>query len=111
MFMKMESLLDKVQNIEDEIADRLVKVSEEHNIKIGDLRAAEGTVIEDVREQAEKRGDRIVKEHISAAAEEINSLRQDEVRSVASVHETAKEHRKEAIDKAVESFRNMFVNG
>lgn len=106
----MESLLDKVQHVEQEIADRLDQVERDHVIRLGDLREAEEKVLEDIRLQAEKRGQRINKEKVSAAEEEINSLKQDQILSVKGVHDSAKAHRETAINQSVQLFSKTYLS-
>ena len=105
----METLLDKVQSIEREVAERVRQVTDEQAAKIGDLREAETKVIDDVREQAEGRGARIIKENIAAAEDEINSLKQDQARSVESVRSSTPEHRQGAVTLAVDLFKKTFL--
>lgn len=105
----METLLDKVQSIEREVAERVRQVESEHASKLEDLREAEPKVIDDVREQAEARAASIIKENIAAAEDEINSLKQDQARSVDSVRSSTPEHRQGAVTLAVDLFKQTFL--
>lgn len=105
----MQTLLDKVQKIEEEIEDRISTSKSHYAEQFNDLLNAEASVIEEVRRQAEKRGRDIIAEQVKRAEEEINAMKQDEARSVKSIHTVAQERRAEAVEKALALFKKTYT--
>ncbi|MFH1354307.1 MAG: hypothetical protein ABIH36_03375 [bacterium] len=105
----MESLLDKVDQVEQEIKDRLAQVEKDCREQLSDIRAAEGDVVEEVRVRAEKQGQQIIREQVQKTQAEINAMKQDRERSVAALHKIADGNRQQATDKVVALFAKEYT--
>lgn len=107
-FKNMESLLDKVNRIEQEMKERLQQVEKSGKEQLADLTAAENDVVDEVRQRAEKQGQQIIQEQVRRAQTETNAMKQDREQSVAALRDTAEKNERRAADKVVELFASEF---
>ena len=94
----MESLLDKVGNIEQEAKERLDQVEKSGREQLADIQAAENDVVDEVRGRAERQGQQIIQEQVQRAQAETNAMKQDREQSVLALHKTADSNRQQATD-------------
>ena len=105
----METLLDKVQKIEQEISTRLKQVGEKSKAQLSDLLSAEPAVLDGIRQKAERKAVAIIKEYEAAAEAEVNVLRQDQQRTVAAVKEQAEKNQARTVKQALQLFEEKYL--
>lgn len=101
----METLLTKVQRIEQAQQARITQAEIEEQLRVRVLSEREQAVLAEVRARAEQRGAAIKLERLAAVEAELNAWRQDESRSVAILHESADRNRPQALARALDLFR------
>lgn len=99
----METLLKRVQKIEEEAAERLLEVEQSGRQELSALINNEQQLMADITREATRKGQRIKAEAISIAKREINEMKQERDKSVDLVHQVAQSNRPKAV-KMIEDF-------
>ncbi|MAF80814.1 hypothetical protein CL628_02260 [bacterium] len=105
----MQTLLQKVEKIETAAQQKIQAARDAGTDNINKLVADEEQVLEEVRGAATKRGQAIVKEKVDAAKGTLNALHQEEDKSVATIHDTAKQNRSAAIKFVINLFNTDYL--
>jgi len=105
----METLLHKVQRTEGEARERISQVEEKGKSALADLLAAEESVLEEVRAQAEKRAAVIIKEQVQQAGSEVNAMRQDKQKSLEAVGAQSQANRQGVTTRIIEFFEEAYL--
>lgn len=106
----METLLEKVKKVEEEVSERLAEIEKQGKTQLADLMSTEKDVVEAVREQAEAEGKEIIGEQVKKAHAETNAMKQDREKSLDSIRESAERNRNDAVDKIVDIFRETYLS-
>lgn len=104
-----DTLINKVERIEKEVTDRTAQVQQERKEQLADLKVAEGKVMDDIRRQAETKGQEIVNRLIEQVKNEINQMKQDRENAVKAIHEQAEKNMTNAMIKTVSMFEEMYL--
>lgn len=106
----METLLDKVKKVEEEISERLDEIARRGKTQLVDLISTEKDVAAAVRVKAEAEGKEIIKEQVQRAHAETNTLKQDRDKSLDSIGVSAKKNRRSAIEKVLDIFQETYLS-
>lgn len=105
----MKTLLQKIKETEAEATAIVKKTETVGKRNISDLLSGEEAILEDIKNDAEKRGESIIKERVKLAQDRVNSLKQDEAASTTVVHEAAKKNRSHALKVAWHLFSEAYL--
>lgn len=105
----METLLIKVKALEEEARERLGEVEAAGRKRIDNLVENEQQVMAAIRWEAEKKGTSIEGEAVKKAKNEINSIKQERIKSVSQVHEAAAKNRAEAVQMIEAVLENEYL--
>jgi vacuolar-type H+-ATPase subunit H len=105
----METLLDRVKKVEEEVSDRLSEIEKQGKMQLADLISTEKDVVEAVRVKAEAEGNEIIKEQVEKAHAETNALKQDREKSIESIRVNAESGRRDAVEKVVDIFKKTYL--
>lgn len=106
----METLLDKVKRVEEEVSERLSAIERRGKTQLTDLISTEEDVVEAVREKAEAEGKEMIREQVKKAYAETNAMKQAREKSLDSIRVSAERNRNDAVDKIVDIFRETYLN-
>jgi len=106
----METLLDKVKIVEEEINGRLKQIDSQGKKQVADFISTEKDVVEAVRMKAEGEGKELIKEQVQKAHAETNAMKQDREKSLVSIQDGAKRNRSNAVEKIVDIFRKTYLD-
>ena len=104
-----DTLINKINKIENEVEERTAQVQQERKEQLADLKVAEEKVLDDIRQQAETRGQEIVNRSIGRVKNEINQMKQGRENAVKAVHDQAEKNMTNATIKAVSVFEEMYL--
>jgi vacuolar-type H+-ATPase subunit E/Vma4 len=104
----MDTLLSKINRIEQEVAERLTQIEADGQAELADLKAAEKDVLEGIRRKAEQKAAAIIHEYEAAARAEVGALKQDESQAVTMVGGQASRNRRQAVQQALKFFRQAY---
>jgi hypothetical protein len=106
----METLLDKVKKVEEEVSERLSGIEKAGKTQLADLLSTEKEVAEAVRAKAEAEKTEIVKEYVRKAHAETNAMKQDREKSLASIKESAENNRAGAVEKVMDLLKETYLS-
>ena len=106
----METLLDKVKKVEEEVNERLSEIEKTGKTQLADLLSTEKEVVDAVRQQAETEKTRIIKEYVRKAHAETNAMKQDREKSLDYIKESAEKNRADAVQKVVNILKETFYH-
>ncbi len=106
----METLLDKVKKVEEEVSERLHEVEKRGKLQLADLISTEKDVVVAVRLKTEVEGKEIIKEHVQKAHTETNALKQDREQSLVSIRTSAEQNRHNAVEKVIDILKETYLS-
>lgn len=106
----MDTLLTKVQSVEEEAENLLARAEEAGQKNVADVRGRESQMMEEVRLAAQKRGEQIVKEKVAQASGQINKIQDEEEAALKATRGSAEKNRKEVVAAAIEFFQKDYLN-
>lgn len=105
----METLLKKVQTIE-EAAQALVAEAQQTQMNaLRDLQSREEDMLAETRLKAQERGKKILAEKLSVAEKEINTIKQQGTQSAKMVYEAAQQNRAAALQLVTKLFNEEYI--
>ena len=107
----MKTLLDKVQHVEQEAAAIIAAAEKTGKQAIADIVDVEEEVLAEIKERAEKKGEKIIKERVQKAQDEVNRVHQDDSLSTSMVHEAAEKNKEMALKRAWQIFKDEYLQG
>lgn len=106
----METLLDKVKRVEEEVSERLGEIERQGKTQLTDLISTEEAVVEAVCEKAEAEGKEMIREQVKKAHAETNAMKQAREKSLDFIRVSAEKNRKDAVGKVVDIFRELYLS-
>ena len=105
----METLITKVETIEQQAQELVSKVRTEGEEKLRELTSAEESLLGEVKARAERKAESIIKDRTKKAQDAVNTAHQDDSTVTASVHSTAEKNREHAITLALSLFTKEYL--
>lgn len=104
----MNTLLDKVAEIEREAQALLDQAEKEAEQRVQEMADRREAMLSDVRTRAEQRAEMIRKEMLERAKTEANDLKQIQTATLKQVKESAAKNRSDTLQWAIQEFRNEY---
>lgn len=104
----MESLLQKIQEIEQGAHALIQQAEESKRTALQDISTVEKEALEHARTRSEQKGQQILSEAVAKAKQEAHQILQDDHETVQKIHEVGKQQRSAATATLIRLFTETY---